>query len=98
MSRAKDAMMERDEDHNWAIGYLVSLGVLEECEPHEGTYFDGSGDLTGAYKKANTDISNGTIPLRKGQTRTDITDLLKAAYDDNSGVSKCPICEKNMRD
>ncbi len=98
MGRAKDEMMQREEDLNWAISYLVGLGVLDECEAHEGTYFDGSGDITAAYKQANADITSGAIELRNGQTRSDITDLLKSAYEDNSGLTECAICEKNMRD
>lgn len=91
-------MIQRDEDHNWAISYLVNLGVLSECEAHEGSYSEGPREITDAYKQANRDISTGQIKLRDGQTRTDITDLLKSAYDDNSGLSRCPICERNMRD
>jgi hypothetical protein len=96
MGQAKRQLMENEEQYEWARSLLCKLGTLEECENHEGTYFDGDGDLERAYKTANARITSGEIKLRSGQERRDVTDLLKEVYDDNSGLDSCPECDRNF--
>jgi hypothetical protein len=74
----------------------VRSRALSECKNHPGTYFEGPKDVDEAYKRFNARITSGEIKLKSGQTRRDLTNLIKAVYDDNSGLSKCPICEKNF--
>ena len=92
----KEKAAEDAEMYEWARMFLCEAGVLEECENHEGTFFDGSGDIEAAYKIANARITSGEIVLAKGQTRRDLTDLLKSVYEDNSSLSNCPVCDKNF--
>lgn len=98
MGIAKHALMEAQEDQDWAVAYLVRHGVLKECDKHDGYIFDGLGDLDQAFRKTNADITNGKLPLRRGQTRGDITDLLQKVYESNSGVDYCTYCDKQARD
>jgi hypothetical protein len=92
----KNKAMENEERYEWARQFLCEVGALKECENHEGTFFDGKIDVTEAYKIANARITSGKIALEDGETRRELTDLIKAVYDDNSGLSGCPTCEKNF--
>jgi hypothetical protein len=96
MGQAKREMMEKEEEYEWARGLLCELGTLEECENHPGTYFDGDGDIAGAYKIVNARIKSGEIALKPDQTTRDVTDLLKQVYEDNSGVDSCQECDRNF--
>jgi hypothetical protein len=87
---------EADEWRNEALAINLEANSLEECEYHDGTYFEGSEDVVEAYKLANKKISAGTIKLPNGMSRTDFTDLVKEVYEDNSGVDGCLQCEKNF--
>ncbi|MHC4044852.1 hypothetical protein [Bradyrhizobium sp. 23AC] len=96
MGQAKWEMMKKEEQHEWARTLLCELGILEECENHPGTYFDGDGDVERAYKVVNARISSGEITLKSGQERRDVTDLLKEVYEDNSGLDSCQECDRNF--
>jgi hypothetical protein len=91
----KNKMMEQEDDYNWARGFLCDVGVLEECEAH-GDVYNGSVEVVEAYKAMNTAVTSGKLKLKEGQTRRDLTNLLKAVYDDNSNASDCPSCEHAM--
>ncbi len=88
--------LENDERHSWARDFLVEVGALEECKNHPGTYFEGGEDITEAYKLLNAKVSAGKITLAKGESRKDLTDLLKSVYDDNSGLDGCQECGQNF--
>jgi hypothetical protein len=92
----KNKAMEAEEDYDWARSLLVEVGALEECEYHEGTFFEGNEEVTAAYKLANARITSGDYKLKEGQTRRNVTDLILAVYQDNSALSSCPICDKNF--
>jgi len=92
----KNKSMEDEGDYEWARGLLCDVNALQECENHDGTYFDGPEDVQEAYKRVNAQITSGAFKLKPGQSRRDVTNLIKAVYEDNSGLSKCPICEKNF--
>jgi hypothetical protein len=87
-----------EENYEWARRLLCEAKVLRECENHLGTYFDGPTDIEAAYRLMNARVSSGEIELEEGQTRRDLTDLLKSAYEDNSGLESCPQCDRNNRD
>jgi hypothetical protein len=94
MGHWKNKAME--EQVEWARDLLCEVGALSECENHEGTYFDGPQDVEAAYRLLNARITSNEIILKPGQTRRDLTNLIKAVYEDNSGLSACPICERNF--
>jgi len=96
MSYWSEKALADQEEYEWARGILCEIGALEECENHPGTFFDGGNDVEGAYKLVNKRVTSGEIKLDKGQSRTDLTDLIKAVYDDNSGLTGCPECEENF--
>jgi hypothetical protein len=89
-------MMEAQEDlRQHALDILVETELLEQCDYHPGTYFDGGGgDLQDAYKLANSKVSRGEIELPGNMSRRDFTDVIKETYQDNSGVDSCQSCEK----
>lgn len=91
-----DKAMEKEEAWEWAKGVLVEVAALEECENHPGTYFEGYADVEEAYRYVNRKVTSGDIVLKRGQTRKDLTDLIKEVYDDNSALSGCPECEENF--
>ena len=92
----KNKAMEQEAEYESARDLLCEVGALEECENHPGTYFDGGTDVTDAYKLANARVSSGEITLKPGQSRRDLTNLIKAVYDDNSGLGGCQECERNF--
>lgn len=96
MGIMKQRALAEQEAYYAAVDFLCGLGVLEECENHPGTYFEGSGDITHAYQVANAGITAGTIALPPGETRRSYTDRLKATYDDNSGLDACQECAEHF--
>jgi hypothetical protein len=90
-----DRAIELEEERAWARLLLCEVGALKECEYHD-TFFAGGANVEDAYKLMNTRVSSGQIALDPGQTRSDLTDLIKAVYVENSGMSSCPICDKNL--
>ena len=96
MSYWKTKSAEQDEALQSYLELLLEVSALQECENHGGIYFEGSNDVESAYKLANKRVSSGEIVLGPGQSRGDMTDLIKTAYDDNSVLSRCPICEKHF--
>lgn len=100
MGRAKEAQMIHDENLTSATSFLVSVGTLNQCE-HHGYYFDGDGDLErlwpiamGERKKGD----NGSVAWAGDLKAREFTDLLKEAYEDNSGVESCMACDKIERE
>ena len=94
--------MKRLMEDQWtlraiAVGVLVHVGALKECEWHEGYYFDGSGDLEAAYRAANAKITGGEIGLPGDMSRRNLTDEIKEAYEEFSAVNGCTYCDHLMR-
>ncbi len=92
----KERAVEDQDRNDWARGILCEVGALEECENHDGTYFDGGGDVEEAYRLVNARITSGEIKLAAGETRRDLTDLIKAIYEENSGLDECQECARNF--
>lgn len=78
--------------YTFALEILCETGTLETCERH-GTYFEGNGDLTAAYKLANYKLSEdgGASP----EERRALTDAIKAAYEENGVATRCERCADN---
>jgi hypothetical protein len=92
MGIAKAKLFEAEENYATAISLLVEVGALEECEDHSGTFFDcDSEKLEDAYRLVNSRITAGKSPFGD-LSRSEATDLLKQAYEDNSGVDDCQEC------
>lgn len=85
--------MEQEEQYYLGVQLCLEAGALEECEFHEGTYFQGHAEVEDAYKLANAQISRGEFGEATPEKRREITDAIKTAYDDNSGASQCYQCE-----
>lgn len=98
MGQAKRYMEQQEELQNIAIGILVEVGCLDECDHHPGTFTDGGVEVLDAYKLANSRISRGELKLPWGITRADFTDVIKGTYEDYSGLDGCTSCEKLLRD
>ena len=86
--------MEAQDLYQMGLELCVEAGVLEECEFHEGTYFQGNSELEEAYKLANVKISRGEFGEPRKENRKEVTDAIKLAYDDNSFALQCYQCEK----
>jgi hypothetical protein len=96
MSFWKNKAMEEQEQYEWARSLLCEVSALEECENHPGNFFEGPDDIEEAYKLSNARITSGEIILKDGQSRRDLTDLIKAVHADNSGLDSCPECDRNF--
>ncbi len=94
MGLAKRAMEEYEDLTNIAINILCEVGAIKVCENH-GYFFDGNENLESAYKLANHKISYQGLTLPKNISRHDFSDIIKEAYESNSGREKCYGCEKN---
>jgi len=101
MGRAKQAMMENDENLALAAAYLVSQGKLEQCEFHGEIYDGGFWDLEGDFWRfAMADRNRGDrgpIPWAAELETREFTDLLKEAYEEHCGDC-CGHCAKNAAD
>jgi hypothetical protein len=98
MGVAKRLYEEQQEDWGWAQSYLVRKRALRECSDDDGVFYDGPVDIQDIYPQVNAEITRGDIQLRRGQTRRDITHLLKKVYEDNSFNTSCPLCNKRYND
>jgi hypothetical protein len=94
MSVAKQLIEDRETLRGIAIDVLCGVGAIDECEFHDGTYFDGNGDLEAAYKLVNAKISDGEFKLPSGMTCRDLMDAIKNAYEDLSLAESCWACDE----
>jgi hypothetical protein len=86
--------MQSHDDSDWeeyqsALSILCNAGALEECEAHDGEYFEGSAPLEDAYRLM-TEMTCG-LEERKQMRR-----LIRSVYEENSCLTCCPICEENF--
>jgi hypothetical protein len=84
--------MEEFERYQMGVELCLEAGALEECEFHEGTYFQGEAEVEEAYKLANAKISRGELGDPTPDKRREITDAIKDAYNDNSAAIECNQC------
>ena len=99
MGRAKNAMIEHDENIAAAAAYLVRIGHLEACQVHGEIYGGGYWDLEEEFwKKVMADRNrgdNGPIPWAAEMEAREFTDLIKEAYETYTGDG-CGYCAKVM--
>ena len=98
MGGAKRLMEEQEARYHQGLQICIEAGLIEECEMHPGSYYDGSGELEDAYRYANAGVTAGRVNLDDGMSRRDLTDAIKDAYEDNSGIDYCSSCDRNIRD
>lgn len=90
-------MMEQQEAlKGAALRILVDASVLEECEVHDGYYYEGGIDVEEAYKLANARITRGEVELPEGVSRRDFTDIIKEAREENWATDSCTYCDHIM--
>lgn len=97
MGGAKRYMEEMEARYQQGLAICVEVGAIETCEFH-GDHYEGHGDVEEAYRYANAEVTAGRITLPDGMTRRDLTDAIKNAFEDNSGIDYCPSCDHNMRE
>ena len=101
MGRAKEMMMEQEENTARAAGYLVRVGLLEHCEFHGETFGGGVWDLEAdlwrnAMAERNRGM-NGPVPWAADMEAREFTDTLKAAYEEYCG-DECGWCAKHREE
>lgn len=94
MGGAKREMEDQQDRYNEGVALCLEAGVLEQCEFHEGAYYQGNAELEDAYKLANAKVSRREYGEPTAEKRKSLTDGIKEAYDDNSGSDRCYQCEK----
>ena len=85
-------VLEQDEQRRVATEIALRAGTLQVCE-FLGIAFEGSGDLTTAYRVGNSQFSASEL----GDTfssRREMTDAIKSAVLDHP-ADECPACEKH---
>lgn len=89
MGYHSEKMIEDAARYQWALAILCEVGAIHQCLVH-GFYFNGSGDLTAAYKLANYRLTEdgGADP---GDRRA-MTDAIKKAYMESSCLDQCDRC------
>ncbi len=101
MGRAKELMIEHQENIARAAAYLVHVGRLEQCEIHGEIYDGGFFELESEFwRDAMADRNlgyNGPVPWAADFEGREFTDLLKQAYENYCGDC-CGFCEKNAAD
>jgi hypothetical protein len=85
---------EQEDFDDLALRLLCEVGAIEECEHHEGYYFDGQSELEEAYKLANARITAGQIVLSEDMSRRDFTYIIKEQYEFYVGAERCSYCDK----
>jgi len=72
----------------------IEAGILEKCEIHE-VIFQNYGDITEAYKLANSKFSKGET--YGFNSRVELTDAIKKVMESSDYASDCcEACQKNM--
>ncbi|WP_417702330.1 hypothetical protein [Pseudophaeobacter sp.] len=100
MGRAKEMMIEHEQNRAAAAGYLVSKGHLQKCPYHEEIFGGGDDDLNDGefYKHAMADRnrgSNGPVPWAVELEAREYTDILKEAYEEYA-ADECGWCAKHQ--
>jgi hypothetical protein len=96
MGIMKHLLQEIEEEYDWILYFLCDVGALEECEDHEGAYFEGLTELKDAKRILRNQIKSGEAGLREGQTLDDLMKLVKDVYYEYACASRCPICEEKF--
>ena len=90
MGVAKRIQEDYEQQRSRAIDIAVESNVLEQCEFHDDTVFEGSKDITEAYKLGNAKFSRGDLD-GDFDDRTQMTDLIKEVVEENC-ADECPSC------
>jgi len=88
MGFMKRLLDEQNAMEQWALDFLCEVGTLNRCDIH-GVYYEGRNDIETAYRAFNDRVTTGRVVLQKGQTRSQRTDALKAAYDVYGALEAC---------
>jgi hypothetical protein len=88
MSSIKRHMEDIEARRQEGLDLCIEAGSIQECTNHPGTYFEGEEPVETAYRLAVRKIKTGEI---SGKQR-DITDSVKAAFDDNRTSGRCEEC------
>jgi hypothetical protein len=98
VGRAKEMMIEQEQNRALAATYLVSVGLLSRCEYHDEIYGGGVWDLESDFwRNAMADRNrgaNGPVQWAADMEAREFTDTLKAAYEENC-ADECSRCAKH---
>jgi len=85
-------MME-DHEAKWETGIWTALeaGVLGQCQFHDDAIYEGSEDITEAYKLGNAKFTSGELS-GVFDNRREMTDTIKEVVD--HPAEECPFCAK----
>jgi hypothetical protein len=95
MGMMQRKLEEREDNVRVATALCVELGVLEECERHSDTYFEGNKSLEEGFRKAGQRWSKGETYGFKSLRA--MTDAMQTAFD-TCVSEECPSCRKWLED
>lgn len=81
-----------EEQREFAIQALLSVGALTTCMIHEDVIYEGSGDTEAAYKYANK-VFSGNPKSFVFDDRREMTDTIKMIFEEYCGCDICPSCD-----
>jgi hypothetical protein len=97
MGATKRLIEKHEEQYRLSVGIALQAKVLQACEFHTDIIFDGPNEIEDAYKLGNYKFSKGEMTgVFKG--RTEMTDSIKHAVEDNHGPESCWACAKMLDD
>ncbi|MDF3841709.1 hypothetical protein P3W55_08285 [Pseudomonas citronellolis] len=97
MGGAKRMIEEREDRRSTAIAIAVEAGALEECDHHDGTFFDGGGSVEEAIKLGEEQFSEG----EHGDlfdSKQDLVDLIQRVVEELADPEGCPECAHRFGD
>jgi hypothetical protein len=89
------------EEHHWqqrqaAISIALAAKAIQVCENHDGSLFEGTGDLSYACTVGNAKMNRGEFKDLFA-SRTEMTDAVKAIINEIA-LDSCPLCDKMLAD
>lgn len=99
MGGAKRMMEHAEELYSLGVALCLETGALQQCPIHDGMVFEGPEGQDGllpAYKLAAFRVAKGLIDTSDWDDhQRDVTDAVKEAFEDNSGVDYCTACDRD---
>jgi hypothetical protein len=92
MGITKRHLEEQEFMQSQALTVLMRVDAIEQCDFHDGCYFEGSGDVADAYPVANAMINRGEIELPDGMSRSEFSQLIKDTFEEYYVLDECSYC------
>ena len=90
MGFLKHLLAEEEGKRQIALSIAIEAGVIEECDNHDNTFFQGGTDIEDAYKLGNSKWSKGELQ-NIFANRREMTDIIQDVVEENCAF-ECASC------